>query len=178
MQNCNLDLLCVSKCRWTRSGRELSCNVSANLFWGKENAHSSYVALIANRSDKQPNLWWRGFASRFCNFSSFGVYMHLAMGQKKRAGQWWLLWVTANAVSKVPQHDMLLIIRDLNAKVRDDNSGKEDATTLENDFFLFWLNSRFFRATVRKNRAKSWFHGSSWKVNFFHFFGIDRILCR
>ena len=45
--------------------------------------------------------------------------------------------MTANAVSKVPQHDMLLIIRDLNAKVRDDNSGKEDATTLENDFFNF-----------------------------------------
>ena len=32
---------------------------------------------------------------------------------------------------------MLLIIRDLNAKVRDDNSGKENATTLENDFFNF-----------------------------------------
>ena len=31
---------------------------------------------------------------------------------------------------------MLLITRDLNAKVRDDNSGKEDATTLENDFFF------------------------------------------
>ena len=36
-----------------------------------------------------------------------------------------------------PQHDMLLITRDLNAKVRDDSSGKEDGTTLENDFFNF-----------------------------------------
>ena len=161
MQNYNLDLLCVSKCRWARSGREVSCNVSANLFWGKENAHTSCVALIANRSDKQPNLCWRGFASRFCNFSSCGVYMPLAVGQKRRAGQWWLLWATANAVSKVPQHDMLPITKDLNAKVRDDNSGKEDATTLENDFFLFWLNNRSFTATVRKNPAKSWFHGSS-----------------
>ena len=32
---------------------------------------------------------------------------------------------------------MLPITKDLNAKVRDDNSGKEDATTLENDFFYF-----------------------------------------
>ena len=31
MQNYNFDLLCVSKCRWTSSGREVSCCGSANL---------------------------------------------------------------------------------------------------------------------------------------------------
>lgn len=63
MQNYNLDLLCVSKCRWTRSGRKVSCSGSANLFWGKG---------------------IQGFASRFCNFTFCGVYVLLAMGLRKR----------------------------------------------------------------------------------------------
>ena len=32
MQNYNLDILCVSKCRWTGSGRKVSCSGSANVF--------------------------------------------------------------------------------------------------------------------------------------------------
>ena len=39
MQNYNLDLFCVSKCRWTGSGHKVLCNGSArNFFSGRDNS--------------------------------------------------------------------------------------------------------------------------------------------
>ena len=53
MQNYNLDLLCVSECRWTRSGRNVTRYGSIILFSGKDNVYSNGVALIA---DTRPDL--------------------------------------------------------------------------------------------------------------------------
>jgi len=68
------------------------------------------------------------------------------------------------SVSKVPQHDMLLITRDLNAKVRDDNTEKEDAMGWHSCRTINNIGERFVEyfvsttdALVRKNRAKCYF---------------------
>lgn len=73
------------------------------------------------------------------------------------------MMATATAVSDVSQRDMILITRDLNAKVRDDITRKEDAMgwhscrTIENtgERFVEFCFDNCFRAMVKKNPAKS-----------------------
>jgi len=49
MHNYKLDILGVSECRWTGSGRKVTSDGSTILFSGKDDAHSSGEALIANK---------------------------------------------------------------------------------------------------------------------------------
>ena len=83
MQNYNLDLPCVSECRWTGSGRMVTRDGSIILFSGKENVHSNGVALIANRHAVRSLMEWEPisdrlirakFASNYCNLTILQCY--------------------------------------------------------------------------------------------------------
>ena len=64
MQNYNLDLLCVSECRWTGSGHKVTRDGSIILFSGKDNTHSNGVALIANRQAARFLMEWEPISDK------------------------------------------------------------------------------------------------------------------
>ena len=133
MQNYNLDLLCVSECRWTGSGRKVTRDGSIILFSGKDNVHSNGVALIANRHAARSLMEWEPisdrlirarFASNYCNLTILQCYAPTNQAEEDIKDDFYEQ--LQREVSKIPQHDMLLITGDLNAKVGNDNSGRED----------------------------------------------------
>ena len=101
---------------------------------GKDNnVHSNGVALIANRQAVKSLMEWEPisnrlirarFASSYCNLTILQCY---ASNKAEKDDNDNFYEQLQHEVSKTPQHDMLLLTRDLNAKVGNDNSGREDA---------------------------------------------------
>ena len=134
MDNYKLDILGVSECRWTGSGRKVTKEGSTILFSGKDDAHSSGVALISSKTASKSLIEWEPisdrllrarFDSRYCKMTILQCYAPTNEAEDETKDDWYEQ--LQSAVSKVPQHDMLLIMGDLNAKVGNDNIGREDA---------------------------------------------------
>ena len=134
MQNYNLDLLCVSECRWTGSGRKVTRDGSTILFSGKDNGHSNGVALTANRQAARSLMEWEPISDRlirarfsynYCNLTILQCYAPTNEAEEDVKDDFYEQ--LQREVSKIPQHDLLLITGDLNAKVGNDNTGREDA---------------------------------------------------
>ena len=128
MQNYNLDLLCVSECRWTGSGRKVTRDGSIILFSGKDNVHSNGVAHIANRHAARSLMEWEPISDRLIrarfasNYSNLTILQCYAEEDIKDDFYEQL----QRKVSKIPQLDMLLITGDFNAKVGNDKNGRGD----------------------------------------------------
>ena len=134
MQNYNLDLLCVSECRWTGSGRKVTRDGSIIQIAGEGHTHFNGVALIANRQAARSVIDWEPisdkliiarFASNYCNLTILQCYAPTNEAEEDVKDDFYEQ--LQREVSKIPQHHMLLITGDLNAKVGNDNSGREDA---------------------------------------------------
>lgn len=131
MQNYNLDLLCV--CRWTGSGRKVTWDGSTTLFSGKDNEHSDGVALIATRQAARSLMEWEPisdrlirarFSSNYCNLTILQCYAPTSEAEEDVKDDF---YEQLQRVSKIPQHDLLLITGGLNAKFGNDNIGRENA---------------------------------------------------
>ena len=103
-------------------------NGSIILFSGKDNVHSNGVTLIANRQAARPLMEWElisdrlirtGFDSNYCKCYALSNEVEEDIKDD-------FYEQLQREVSKIP-HDMLLIMGDLNAKVGNDNTGREDA---------------------------------------------------
>lgn len=123
MQNYNLDFLCISEWRWTGSGRKVTRDGSIILFSGKDNVHSNGVAFIANRQAARFLMEWEPisdrlirarFASNYCNLTILQCYAPTNEAEEDVKDDFYEQF--HHEVSKIPQHDMLLIAGDLNAK--------------------------------------------------------------
>ncbi|XP_068712893.1 craniofacial development protein 2-like [Montipora foliosa] len=64
MNKYNLDILGVSECRWTGSGRQRSVDGSVILFSGHENTHINGVALIIAKKSVNTLLEWEPINDR------------------------------------------------------------------------------------------------------------------
>lgn len=98
MQNYNLNILCVSECRWTGSGRKVTCNGSIILFSRKDDAHSSGVALIVNKQTTKSLLEWKPlsdrlirarFASRYCKLTILQCYAPTNKAEEDDKDDWY-----------------------------------------------------------------------------------------
>ena len=103
------------------------------LFSGKDNVHSNGVALIARRHAARSLMEWEPisdrlirarFASNYCNLTILQCYAPTNEAEEDIKDDFYEQLQCE--VSKIPQHDMLLITGDLNAKVGNNNSGRED----------------------------------------------------
>ena len=129
-----LDILGVSECRWTGSGRQVSHDGSTILYSGHEDTHIRGVALVISKQKANTLLEWEPisdrimkarFNSKHCKLTIILCYAPTNESDKEDKEDWYEQ--LQQAAAKVPQHDMLLIIGDMNAKVGYDNSNCERA---------------------------------------------------
>ena len=129
-----MDILGVSKCRWTGSGRQMTHDGSTILYSGHEDTHIRGVALVISKQKANTLLEWEPisdrimkahFNSKHCKFTIILCYAPTNESDTEDKENWYEQ--LQQAVAKVPQHDMLLIIGDMNAKVGSENSNCERA---------------------------------------------------
>ena len=131
----DLDILGVSECRWTGAGRKKTRDGFTTFFFsGKENARVNGVALIMNRSTEKTLIEWEPLSNRIIRARYHSKYYKLSILQcyaptneaEDEVKDDWYEQLQYE-VSRVPQHDLLLIMGDINAKVGLDNSNCEAA---------------------------------------------------
>ena len=134
MKRYRLDILGVSECRWTGSGRQVSHDGSTILHSGHEDIHIRGVAFVISKQKANTLLEWEPisdrimkarFNSKHCKLTIILCYAPTNASDKEDKEDWYEQ--LQQAVAKVPQHDMLLIIGDMNDKVGSDNSNCERA---------------------------------------------------
>ncbi|XP_068738570.1 craniofacial development protein 2-like [Montipora capricornis] len=128
MSNYNLDILGVSECRWTGSGRQRSADGSVILYSGHEDTHTNGVALIIAKKSVNTLLEWEPindrilrarFDSKHCKLTIIQCYAPTNEADDAMKDDWYDHLI--QVLSKVPRHHLLVVIGDLNAKVGADN---------------------------------------------------------
>jgi hypothetical protein len=134
MDNYQLDILGVSECRWTGSGKITTATGSTMLYSGHPDSHTHGVALIISKHKANTLLEWEPvserlirarFNSKYCKLTIIQCYAPTNEATDEDKDEWYEQ--LQRLVSKVPQHDMLLIIGDMNAKVGNNNTNYEKA---------------------------------------------------
>ncbi|XP_013401097.1 uncharacterized protein LOC106166982 [Lingula anatina] len=132
MKRYRLDILGISECRWIGSGRLTTNDGSLILYSGHESTHSHGVAIILSREKARTLMEWEPiserivrarFDSKYCKLTIIQCYAPTNDAEADVKDDWYEQLQVA--VSRVPQHDLLLVIGDLNAKVGADNSNSE-----------------------------------------------------
>ena len=133
MKRYRLDILGVSECRWTGSGRQVTHDGST-IYSGHEDTHIRGVVLVISKQKANTLLEWEPisdrimkarFNSKHCKLTIILCYAPTNESDIEDKEDWYEQ--LQQAVAKVPQHDMLLIIGDMNAKVGSENSNCERA---------------------------------------------------
>ena len=134
MNNLNIDILGISECRWTGAGRQTVRDGATILYSGRSDVHSSGVALIINRRHTKALIEWEPindrllrarFDSKFCKLTIIQGYAPTNEAEEETKDDWYEQLQLA--VSKIPSHDMTIIMGDINAKVGADNTDREKA---------------------------------------------------
>lgn len=123
-ERCRLDILGISECRLTGSGRQTINDGSVILHSRYEDRHIHGVALIVSKAKAKTLLEWEpvndriiraGFNSRHCKPTIIQCYAPTNEAEKEEKDDSYE--ELQRTVSKVPLHDMLLIIGNVNARV-------------------------------------------------------------
>ena len=138
MGNHKLDRLGISECRWTDSGRistKSGTGESYTIICSDQNdTHHRDGALIMNKQsvgtlmELEPINEWlikARFNSKCCKFTITQCYAPTNDSEDEVKEDWYKQPQTE--VSKIPQHDMLLVLGDMNAMVGSDNTDRERA---------------------------------------------------
>lgn len=124
MERYRLDILGISECRWTGSGRRSTSNGSVVLYSGHEDKHIHGVALIVSKEKAKTLVEWEPvsdrmirarFMSKYCKLTIIQCYAPTNEAEIEDKDDWYE--ELQQTISKVPQHDMLLVMGDMNAKV-------------------------------------------------------------
>ncbi len=119
-----LDILGISECRWTGAGKQMASDGSVILYSGHTENHEYGVAIIVSREKAKILIEWESisarlikvrFNSKHCKLTILQCYAPTKEADDEENDSWYEELKTA--VSKVPQHNMLLIMGDRNAKV-------------------------------------------------------------
>ena len=148
---------------------------SVILYSGHTNQHTCGVALIISKEKFNTLLEWEPlserlmrarFNSKHCKLTIIQCYTPTNEAEEDK-GDWYEQ--LQQAVSRVPQHDMLLIMGDINAKVGDDNSkcgramGRHGCGVMNNNgerLVDFCLNNCVIGGTIFPHKS---IHKLTWK---------------
>ncbi|KAL7392397.1 hypothetical protein ABVT39_024274 [Epinephelus coioides] len=124
MERYRLDILGISECRWTGSGRQSTNKRSVVLYSGHGDKHIHGVALVVSKEKAKTLEEWEPvsdriirarFNSKHCKLTMIQCYAPTNEVEVEDKDDWYK--DLQRTVSKVPQHDMLLVMGDMNAKV-------------------------------------------------------------
>ena len=96
--------------------------------------HRNGAALIVCREKAKALIEWEPISdrlirarldSRYCKLTIIQCYAPTNDADEEKKDEWYVQ--VRLAIAKVPQHDMLIIVEDMNAKVGADNTNKERA---------------------------------------------------
>ena len=138
MGNYKLDILGLSECIWTGSG--IMCTKSETgesytiIYSGRHNTHHWGVALIMKKQSASTLVEWEPinemlikarFNSKYCKLTIIQCYAPTNDSEDEVKEDWYEQLQAE--VAKVPQHDMLLVMGDMNAKIGSDNTDRDRA---------------------------------------------------
>ena len=132
MKRYRLDFLGISECRWTGSGHIINNDRSITIYSGHDSIHTHGVGLIISKEKANTLIEWdpisprlikARFFSNYCKLTILECYAPTNEANPEEKIDWYEQ--LQSVVSQVPQHDMLLIIGDLNSKVGSDNTSNE-----------------------------------------------------
>ena len=133
MQRYLLDIFGTRECRWTGSGCQTANDGTTILCSVLKDTHTHGVALIVCKEKVKTMIEWEPISERMIRarfnskYSKFTIIQCYApatnVAEEQDKDNWCEL--LQQTVAKVPQHDMLLIIGDVNAEVGADNTDRE-----------------------------------------------------
>ncbi|EDO41949.1 predicted protein [Nematostella vectensis] len=124
-----LDILGISECRWTGSGKQVTNNGSAIIWSGHPHRHEREVAIIVSKAKLKTLLEWEPISDRLIRARFNSKHSKLTIlqcyAEEEDKDEWYEELQVA--VPRVPRHDLLLIMGDINAKAASDNTNFERA---------------------------------------------------
>ena len=135
MTNYKVEILCVSEARWTDSGRRILASGHTIFYSGRtDNLHRGGVAVIVTRKVEKTLLEWKPvndrlmkvrFNSKFAKLTIIACYAPTEEAEEEEKDAFYEQ--LEEEIRTTPRHDVLMVIGDLNARVGEDNTGKERA---------------------------------------------------
>ena len=135
MTNYKVEILCVSEARWTDSGRRTLASGHTIFYSSRtDNLHRGGVAVIVTRKVENTLLEWKPvndrlmkvrFNSKFAKLTIIACYAPTEEAEEEEKDEFYEQ--IEEGIRTTPRHDVLMVIGDLNARVGQDNTGKERA---------------------------------------------------
>ena len=136
MDHYNLDILGMSEVRWPSSGQQKLASGQLFLYSGhsnRDNAHEHGVGILLSRRGQNSLLEWEAinerimtarFKGRFRNITIFQCYAPTNSAEDAIKEQFYEQ--LQDTINKAPRKDIKIVMGDMNAKVGNDNIGRED----------------------------------------------------
>ena len=117
MKRYNLDFLGVSETHWTGSGRSRANDGTVILHSQHQDRHMHGVALLIAKEKANTLMEWEPISDRFnSKYSKLTIlqcYAPTNDADEEQKDEWYKQ--LQSTISKLPQHDVLLVIDDFNA---------------------------------------------------------------
>ena len=131
MERYSVSILGVSEMRWTDSGLMTLNSGETVCYSGRtDGKHQEGVGIIMDREAKKSVLGWEPVNSRTISARYFSRYVKTTIVQcyapKEQAleeDKDLFFGILQEQIDKTPQHDILILMGDFNAKVGSDNTG-------------------------------------------------------
>jgi len=133
MDNYNLDILAVSESRWTGQGKKTLNTGHTIIYSGRnDNQHTEGVAIIMKKGLDNTLLEWKPvgerlmkvrFNSKYTELTIVACYAPTEQADDEEKDIFYDQ--LQKLIQEVPAHDMLIVIGDMNARVGNNNTGRE-----------------------------------------------------
>ena len=129
MRNYNMHILGISESRWTGTGRHKTNTGETVLYSGRDdNQHHEGVAIILKKGMEKCLMEWKTVNSRLMNVRLWGKHINITIIQcyaptndSDEITKGIFYDQLQAELEETPQHDMKIIMGDLNAKVGSNN---------------------------------------------------------
>ena len=139
MENYKVEVVCVNEARWIDSGKRTLSSGHIILYSGRSDIqHRCGVAIIVTRKVDKTVLEWKlindrllkaSFNSKLAKLTVIACYAPTEDAEKEIKDEFYVQ--LEEEIRTTPRHDVLMVVGDLNARVGQENTGRERAMSTE-----------------------------------------------